>query len=105
MLGSRPVSEQLLRQLGIRAISLDERLQRKLGLTDQHGLVILALSPHHPASLSLEPLDVIVSIDGRPVATVADADRVLSAATDGDVTLEVLRPGQAVTRRTVTLGR
>ena len=105
VLGSRPVSEQLLRQLGIRAISLDDRLQRKLGLTDQHGLVILALSPHHPASLSLEPLDVIVSIDGRPVATVTDADRVLSAATDGDVTLEVLRPGQAVTRRTVTLSR
>ncbi len=107
VLAARPISGELLRQLGIRAVALDDMFRRKLALPDQAGLVVLRLSPHHPAALSIEPLDVIVAIDGRPIASTTDADRLLSAsAQSGSVTLTLIRPGgDKPVRRTVTLER
>ena len=103
-LASRPTS-RALQQLGILALTLDASFARRLGLKDTKGVVVWRLHPHHPASLSVQILDVIVAIDGKPIASVRDADRLLAGG-EGTVHLTLLRPGRdGAQRRTVRLAR
>lgn len=91
LLARRPVSQQLAR-LGITAIELDDSLRRALGLGQVKGVVVLQISPHAPAAARLEVLDVLTEINGQPVRSVTEADRLVDqAATSGSARFTVLR--------------
>ncbi|MFP4451488.1 MAG: trypsin-like peptidase domain-containing protein [Rhodosalinus sp.] len=60
------------------------------------GVVVAAIAPDSPAARAgLEAGDVILAVNRRPVATIRDIDRALSAA-PGAVALSVWREGQVL---------
>src|SRR3954453_22905509 len=59
---------------------------------------IEAVEPNSPAQAAgFQPNDVIKSIEGRPIASFADMQRVVSARADETLTFVVIRDGQPVT--------
>lgn len=102
LLSRRPVAQSLAR-VGIMAIDLDENLRKALGLQNSQGAVVLNVSPHAPAAVELEILDVITGVNGQAVRAVSDIDRLLQQNT-GTARLSVLRVRRSgVTNRTVEL--
>ncbi len=98
---SRRPSSAALRSLGIVAIDLDEHLRHALGLKSTRGVVVLQISPHAPAAARLEILDVIVAVNGQPVRSVSDVDRLLGNPSGGQrARLSIVRPrrGEAIRR-------
>ena len=81
--------------LSVRPVSA--RLVRALGLREARGLVVTSVETDSPAEQAgLLPRDVIVSFDGEPVASNADAQAQLVDRRVGDVIrLGVVRGGEA----------
>jgi serine protease Do len=78
---------------GITVQNLTPDLRDKLGLSpDVHGVVITELDPNSPAAQTLQPGDVIESINRHPVNTVADFDH-WAAEAKGQTLLRVNRQG------------
>ena len=68
------------------------------------GILVEGVAPDAPAAKLLDPQDVIVAVDGRPVKTPAELRRQVGRRSPGDhVTLTLLRDGKPrrVTVRTV----
>lgn len=62
--------------------ALAPRQQRRLGTTT--GAAVLAVIPHTPAALvPLKPYDVLVAVDGRPVANIAQLGAAIAAHPPG----------------------
>jgi S1-C subfamily serine protease len=103
--------------LGISGTDLDAQRARRFGLSVDRGVIVLRVVPGSPAARAgLRPAqmsglditqlgDVIVAIDGQPVAGMQDLAARIGAHQPGDtVELTVLRDGRQQTVR-VTLGR
>ncbi|MGE5236457.1 MAG: DegQ family serine endoprotease [Acidobacteriota bacterium] len=77
---------------GITVQALTPRLRDQLGLpADLKGVVISSLDPASPAGQEgLQPGDVIIDIDRRPVTSVADFER-LAAGAAGEVLVRIVR--------------
>lgn len=75
---------------------IDRRLARQSGLELEHAVEVLSVEPNGPAARAeLEPGDVVVAMDGRPVASVDDLHRILAEWPIGRAaTLTLLRGGQ-----------
>ncbi|HET7617020.1 MAG TPA: PDZ domain-containing protein, partial [Vicinamibacterales bacterium] len=89
---------QALPQLGILALDLTERIAALLpDLRAEQGAVVAAVSPQAPYSQQgqLEPGDVIRSLNGQPVNSVADLRRGLSALRpNAAAALQIERDGE-----------
>ncbi len=84
--GPRPLPPRLARELGLRA-----------------GVEVVEVMPDSPAAAAgLQAEDLIVSVDGSPVARVEEIQRLLVGDRIGaEVTLEVIREGQRIGLRLV----
>ena len=82
-------------------VPLDVRLLRRHGLTQASGVMVAELLPDGPAAQSmLRTGDVIVALDGTPIAGVDDLHRALTEEKAGrDVGLAVLRAADMITVR------
>src|SRR4029077_2974777 len=80
---------------------LPPRVARELERT--RGIEVVEIVPGSPAEAAgLRPEDLIVAVDGRPVAEVDELQRLMVGDRIGsDVALEVLREGRPVTLRLV----
>lgn len=81
--------------VGLRELDGEEGLRDAIGGTTE-GAVIKSIRADGPASQSkLEPLDVIVKVDGTPVKSVDQVRSEIARKVPGkDVTLEVVRDGK-----------
>ena len=69
-------------RLGISAAThtIEGAIRRQLGLSNDSGVLVLEVVPDSPAArASLRPNDVIVALDGRPLASAADLTERLAA--------------------------
>ncbi|HUN40217.1 MAG TPA: trypsin-like peptidase domain-containing protein [Acetobacteraceae bacterium] len=84
-------------------VPLDVRLRRRHRLTQASGVMVAELLPDGPAARSeLRAGDVIVALDGAPIAGVDDLHRALTEEKAGrDVMLTVLRAAEKQTIRAV----
>lgn len=80
---------------------------RRLGFVDlEVGAEVTSIEPNLPVGGVVEPGDVIVAIDDRPVSTPAEAVAAVRARQPGDtVRLSVVRSGAPPAERATTLGR
>lgn len=87
--------------LGIRMQELDEELADALGLDDTEGILVSDVVEDSPADRAgLERGDVIVSLDGDPVSSMARfRNRVAAAGPDAPFTCEIVRKGKRKTVR------
>jgi serine protease Do len=85
----------LLDKLGLELAPLTPDLARQYGVGDVQGVIISGIRAGTVASMSgLQPGDVIVEVDRKPVASVAALQRVLASAADrNSILLRVNRQG------------
>jgi len=103
---AKEVTDQLIAQgrvsrswLGISIIGLEESEGSKTYFPDlKSGVVVTEIFPGTPAYVSgLQPADVILKVDGAPVAKARDLQHEILAKKVGQVVkLDVVRSGQAV---------
>ena len=79
---------------------LDPRLRRQLGLLVESGVEVTALEPRGPAAQAgFERGDILIALDGRPIATVDEVQHLLGAWRVGTILrAEVLRRMKRVER-------
>jgi serine protease Do len=83
------------RYLGVaaRAVVLEPAQARDTG--QQRGVLILQVQPGTPAqNAGLEPEDLLLGINQRPVGSVDDVQRVMALAAHPEMRLDVLRKGR-----------
>jgi serine protease Do len=82
--------------LGVTLQSLDEELARRLKITDGHGAVVTSVIEGGPADQAgIQPGDVIVEFNGKPIREVGDLLLAVGSAKVGsDSRLTVLREGK-----------
>jgi membrane-associated protease RseP (regulator of RpoE activity) len=72
-----------------------DALRAQLGLREGEGLLVASLLGDGPsAQAGLKQHDILISLDGKSVASAEDLAKQLKAAGDGDVALSVLRDGK-----------
>lgn len=83
--------------LGVLPAEISEELREHLGLED--GAMVGEVTPGSPAeNAGLQPRDIVLSVDGKPVAGPAGLVDLVSAGKPGDeVALKVLRKGKEMT--------
>jgi serine protease Do len=86
-------------RLGVAVQSLDQTLAQSFSLDSPRGALVSRVEPGMPAARAgLEPGDVILAVDGEPVADSAVLSRLIASRKPGErVKLELLRKGE--TRR------
>ena len=91
-------------RLGVTIEDVTKESAASLGLGEARGVIIRQIEPGSPASRTpLKKGDVIVAIDGKPVADNTDVILILSSKSPGDaVTLRVFRAGKLYVQK-VTL--
>jgi serine protease Do len=91
--------------LGMELVTLDAASATRWGLPAQlRGALVLQVVPESPLAHLLKPLDLILSVDGRPVSTVEQATQALSRPTDRDpiaLTYGRLNPRGTIERQTI----
>ncbi len=91
---ARPSSEE---RLGINVQPLTPDIARELKITQRSGVVISGVSPISPAAGRVGRGEIILSINGQPVNTVADVERIAGSLRPGDlVTMRLLDPDPQV---------
>lgn len=80
------------RQIGVSVSSLGKQLGDYFGVEDGKGLLVTNVRADSPAfKAGIRAGDVIVQVDGKPVATTMDLIRSIGAKKEGDVRLTVVR--------------
>jgi serine protease Do len=92
--------------LGVRIQEVTDEIAESLGMDEAMGALVAGVSDDGPAAVAkIEPGDVIVKFDGKPVETMRELPRMVAETTIGKaVDVTVLRRGEEVTLQ-VTLGR
>ena len=81
--------------LGITVQNLTPQIAQKLGLKKSDGVVITAVEPDSPAEeASLQPGDVILSVNLRQVKNVDDFEKIIEKTTKGDTILLLVQKGE-----------
>jgi serine protease Do len=82
--------------LGVHVQSVTQEIAEGLGLPEPKGALVAKVSPGSPAaSAGIQPGDVIVAFDGRPIDNMRSLPRAVAATDIGKrVDLELLRKGQ-----------
>lgn len=80
------------RQIGVSVSSLTKQLGDYFGVADGKGILINNVNENSPAAKAgLKAGDVIVEIEGKPVANTMDLIRGISEKKEGEVSLTILR--------------
>ncbi|WP_417686115.1 DegQ family serine endoprotease [Roseibium sp.] len=92
--------------LGVRIQEVTDEIAESLGMDEAMGALIAGVNDDGPAAeAKIEPGDVILEFDGRPVETMRELPRMVAETAIGTaVDVVVLRKGEKVTLK-VTLGR
>jgi serine protease Do len=87
--------------LGVGIQDVTPELAKSFGLKEKKGALVAGVTPGGPAEKAgLEPGDVIVEFDGRPVADSKELPRIVASTPVGKaVTVKVLRDGKSVERQ------
>jgi serine protease Do len=105
---AKTVAEDLIRNgkvrrgyLGVRITSVDETMAKALGIPKPEGVLIQSVEKDGAASVAgLQPKDVIMSVDGKPVGASNELQSVIARKHPGDVvTLEVFRDGKTIEKK------
>jgi serine protease DegS len=82
--------------LGIEAQDLTVQLAESFGLTDTHGVLISGVLRDGPADQAgIQPGDVIISINGKPVADASESMKIISMQKpDSEIELGGIRKGE-----------
>ncbi len=83
-------------RLGVQIQALTPELAKSFGLTDTNGVLVALVEPRSPAEQAgLQPGDVILSFNGKPVKNANELPRVVAATKPGtSVTLDTWRGGK-----------
>jgi membrane-associated protease RseP (regulator of RpoE activity) len=82
--------------MGVALEKADEVLLAQLGLPAGEGLVVRKVNDNSPASRAgIKPLDLIKSIDGKPLKNVDEAGKLFEAA-EQPVTVDLIRQGKPI---------
>lgn len=80
------------RQIGVSVSSLGKQLGDYFGVEDGKGLLVTNVRADSPAfKAGIKAGDVIVQVDGKPVATSMDLIRSIGTKKEGDVRLTIIR--------------
>ncbi len=80
------------RQIGVSVSSLGKQLGDYFGVEDGKGLLVTNVRADSPAfKAGIKAGDVIVQVDGKPVATSMDLIRSIGTRKEGDVRLTIIR--------------
>ncbi|WP_417669857.1 DegQ family serine endoprotease [Roseibium sp.] len=92
--------------LGVRIQEVTDEIAESLGMDDAQGALVAGVNDDGPAAeAKIEPGDVILEFDGKPVETMRELPRMVAETAIGTaVDVVVLRKGEKVTLQ-VTLGR
>ncbi|MFT3732086.1 MAG: Do family serine endopeptidase [Hyphomicrobium sp.] len=92
--------------LGVKIQSITGDIAETLGLQENEGALVAAVTPDGPASKSgLQPGDVILKFDGKEVSSMRGLPKIVAQAPIGKaVNVELLRKGKEQTMQ-VTVGR
>jgi serine protease Do len=83
--------------LGITVQNLTPQIAQKLGLKKAEGIIITAVEPASPAEeASLQPGDIILSVNRKPVKDVNDFEKMMEVTKKGDTVLLLVQKGQNV---------
>ena len=82
-------------RLGVHIQALTPELAKSFGLSNTNGVLVASVEPRSPAEKAgLQPGDVILSFDGKPVNSANELPRVVAATKPGtSVPLEIWRGG------------
>ena len=82
-------------RLGVQIQALTPELAKSFKLADTKGVLVASVEPNSPAAAAgLQPGDVILSFDGKPVQSANELPRIVGATKPGTpVTLELWRNG------------
>jgi S1-C subfamily serine protease len=84
--------------VGGQTLALPRRLVRHLALVHDSGVRVQTIEPSSPASAGLREGDVIIGVDGTPVATIDDLQRLLTDGAIGrEIAIEVVRGARRLT--------
>jgi serine protease Do len=92
--------------LGVKIQSVTDEIAETLGLDENEGALVAAVTPDSPASKAgLQPGDVILKFDGKEVTSMRGLPKIVSQAPIGKaVDVELLRKGKQESTK-VTVGR
>jgi serine protease Do len=92
--------------LGVSMQRMDEEMATAVGAPDRKGALVAGVQPGSPAEKAgLQPGDVILGFDGRPIQAPRDLAEAVAAAKPGtESKLTVLREGERI-ERAVSTGR
>ncbi len=88
-------------QIGVQTQDLTPDVASSLGLERSDGALITTVANNSPAAdAGIQPGDLVVSIDGESIHTIADLRRKLDFAHDGDfLNLGLIREGKPITAK------
>jgi serine protease Do len=88
--------------LGVVVRSMDETMTRHFGLEQNQGVLVTEILEQSPAAyFGLKPRDVILSVNGTPIANPSELQRVIARYNEQEqIRLEILRDG---TRQTLLI--
>jgi len=84
--------------IGVALRDLDPDLRRSLGVSASNGVLVQDVTPGSPAARAgVRPYDLIVAVDGKPVATNDPLIQLIASRAPGSsATLQILRDGRSV---------
>ena len=81
---------------------LPKELRAHVKLPEKQGLLVDEVVPEGPAAKSgIQPMDILVKVDGRPIAKIADLVEAVEAAKDKELAIEVFREGKSLALKIV----
>ncbi|WP_422931095.1 PDZ domain-containing protein [Singulisphaera sp. PoT] len=82
---------------GLELQMVDGAVRSQLGLQEGQGLSVASVAPGSPAAqVGLASNDLLLTLDGKPLAKPSDLSEQLKAAGEKDVTLRILRAGKTI---------
>jgi Lon-like protease len=104
------IPDEARREGSLREMTRSQRIAAAVALralgykvkTQTTGALIAAVSPDTPAAGKLQPTDVVVAVDGKPVRTPAALRRLLRRGPPGTTLTLAVRRGQELERITLT---
>lgn len=92
--------------LGVKIQTVTDEIAETLGVSENSGALISAVTPKGPAAQAgIEPGDVVLKFDGKDVTTMRGLPKIVAQTEIGrTVAVEVLRKGQRLTK-SVAIGQ